>query len=111
MTFQAYSRQFNRLVRIETPDGDIEDFTTTDATWSLVHRQWAEIIPLSGDEEIAAKQINPRVTHRVRMRWETGISTTRIRFVHEGVTYWVASARNLDSRNRIWEFICREEWS
>jgi head-tail adaptor len=96
-------------VRVEKPDGDIEDFTDTAATWSLAFRQWAEIVPFTGDEEIASRQINPRLSHRIRMRWAKGVDTTRIRFVHEGTTYHVASAKNIDSRNRVWEFACREE--
>ena len=111
MTFDAYSKQFKNLVRVEKPDGDLEDFTTTDSTWSLAFKQWAEIIPLTGDEELTARQINPRASHRIRMRWSDGVDTTRIRFVHDGRTFWVASHRNLDYRNRVIEFICSEEKS
>ena len=109
MTFSAYSKQLRNLVTVQTPDGDIEDFTTTDATWSDSFKQWAEIMPLSGDEELTARQINPRASHRIRMRWDDKVDTTRIRFYHNDRTFWVASSRNLDYRNRIWEFICSEE--
>jgi SPP1 family predicted phage head-tail adaptor len=98
-------------VDIQIPDGDLEDFTSTDATWSLSFQQWAEIVPLSGDEEITAKQINPRASHRITMRWSDGVDTTRMRFVHQGVTYNVASSKNTDMRNRIWTFIVSEEKS
>ena len=99
------------MVSVQTPDGDLEDFTSTDATWTESFRQWAEIVPLSGDEEITAKKINPRASHKITMRWSGGIDTTRMRFAHEGVTYHVASSKNTDMRNRIWTFICSEEKS
>jgi len=109
MTVTAYSRQFKQLVRVEIPDGDIEDFTTTDATWSLAFKQYAEIMPLAGDEQVAALQINPRISQRIRMRWVDDYSTTRTRFVYGSRVFYVASTRNLDERNRIWEFWCVEE--
>lgn len=111
MTITAYSRQFRHKVEVQTPDGDLEDFTTTDATWSRAFVAWAEIIPLSGDEEITAKQINPRASHRITMRWTDQVDTTRLRFVHQGITYHVQSSKNNDMRNRIWSFICSEEKS
>lgn len=109
MTITAYSRQFKMLVRIEIPDGDVEDFTPTDATWSPLTKQWAEIMPLSGDEEVTAQQINPRASHRIRMRWNESYDTTRVRFVYGSRVFYVARGRNLDERNRIWEFLCIEE--
>jgi SPP1 family predicted phage head-tail adaptor len=111
LTITAYSKQFKRLVSIETPDGDIEDFVSTDATWSEIAKAWAEIIPLTGDEYIQAREINPRVSHRIRMRWNDDYDTTRTRFVWNGRTFHTARALNLDDRNRVWEFICSEEVS
>lgn len=60
---------------------------------------WAAIEPLSGQQYFAAKQTMSEVTHRVTMRYLSGVlSTMRLSF--SGRYFSIVSVINLDERNR-----------
>ncbi len=103
------SMQFRHVARVEEPDGDVEDFIDTPRTFSLVCRQYVQVIPLTGEELVEARKIHPRVTHRVRTRWFDRWTTSLMRFVMNGREFWSAAAKTLEEKNRVLEFLCTEE--
>lgn len=44
--------------------------------WSTVATRWVEIRPLSGKEPNTAQQASPRVTHKIVLRYLSGLDST-----------------------------------
>jgi SPP1 family predicted phage head-tail adaptor len=55
-------------------------------TWSTEAGLWAEIVPLSGREFIAAQATQAGVTTRITIRWRDGVSP-EMRIRHGSVIY------------------------
>lgn len=70
------------LVRLEQPAAGEPDAlgTPTPEHWESVADVRAAIEPLSGREIVSAKQVDPRTTHKVTIRWRAGVSA-RMRIV------------------------------
>ena len=45
-------------------------------TWATVATRWAQIRPLSGNERVTAMQVSELVTHRVILRYYSGLTTS-----------------------------------
>lgn len=54
--------------------------------WTPVATVWAEIVPLSGREFVAAQAAQAGVTTRITIRYRDGV-TPSMRILHDGVTY------------------------
>ena len=78
-----------------------EDPTTTECT------VWGSIEPLSGRELLLAQQIQATVTHRVRIRYHSGLDPS-MQIVFGTRTFDILSIINLEERNRELEIMCRE---
>jgi len=76
--------------------------------WVTLGSVWASVEPLRGKEYIEAQQVAANVTHRVRMRWYDGLTTTH-RILHGGRALNINAALNLDERNGVHELMCAEE--
>ena len=85
---------------------DIEIQSTTNTygsqseTWTVFLRQIsASIEPISGKEYFSSNTMNPEVTHKIRLRYHTGIDPKmRIKF---GTRYFdIQSVINFEERNR-----------
>lgn len=92
----------------------IEDFTVVqDAfgeevkTWQTFATRWGSVEPLRGRERWNAQQVHAEVTHRVTMRWLSGLSPT-MRVVHDGRNLDIDSIINPDERREMVELMCIE---
>ena len=75
--------------------------------WSDVATVWAEIMPLNGREVFVAQQPEGRVTHRVTLRWFSGV-TTDMRVVFNSRVFNIRSVLNTDERNQWLELMVEE---
>ena len=67
--------------------------------WETFLTSWASVEPLTGGERFAAQQIQSSVTHKIRMRYQPGITTEmRIKFGDRG--FDIDSTLNLEERGR-----------
>ncbi len=84
-------------------------------SWSnLAEGVWASILPLSGREFFAAKQMNSEVEVKIGMRWRPDI-TAKMKIVH-GPTcvckstateeYMIETPINVNGRNRELQIMC-----
>ncbi len=75
--------------------------------WSDVATLWASIEPLKGSERMSAQQLESRLTHRVRLRHRSGVTTAmRLKF---GVRIFnIRAVVNPAMRNRLLELLCEE---
>ena len=70
-------------------------------TWEDNTTVWAEVEPLSGSETLSAGQVKAHVTHRIRMRYDERLTTTRRILMAEGGstrTFHVIPPLNIEER-------------
>ncbi len=75
--------------------------------WSDVVTVWASIEPASGREAYAAQQLQGRVTHQVRMRYRSGV-TTGMRLVYGTRAFDIQSAVDEKGEGRSLLLTCEE---
>jgi SPP1 family predicted phage head-tail adaptor len=76
-------------------------------TWTAVATVWASVEPLSGREFFAAEHVQSEVTHRVRMRWQSGI-TPDMRVLFGGRVLKVEAVINYGERRTDLQLMCQE---
>lgn len=76
-------------------------------TWLDVGTAWASIEPLSGREATIVHQVDSRITHRVNMRYYSGLVATD-RLSLSGRTFGIVSVRNVDEMDREHEVMAQE---
>jgi SPP1 family predicted phage head-tail adaptor len=76
-------------------------------TWSVYATVQAFIEPISGREYIAAQSTPVDVTHRVRLRYLSGI-TPKMRVNYSTRIFDILSAIKVVERNRELQLMCRE---
>lgn len=68
---------------------------------------YAEITPVAGREVLEASATQAEITHEVKLRFVTGI-TSKTRVIHEGRTFEGVSVRNVQERDRELILSCTE---
>lgn len=74
-------------------------------SWSTVATVPAQVQPIAGREYVAMRQAQSVVTHRVRIRYTSGINTG-MRVQWGGTNFDIVEAINVDARNRQLELLC-----
>jgi len=98
----------NKRLDFETPNTVADTFgEETEAPYTLVASVWGSIEPLSGNELLRAQQTQAEVTHRVRIRYRTGI-TPKLRIAYADRYFNILSVINRGERNRELEIMCKE---
>lgn len=75
---------------IETPTEGVNSIGEPTLTYSTFATRWIALLPLSGAERVASLQNEGTVTHRVRMRYTSGLKP-KMRITSEGRTFEIAS--------------------
>lgn len=76
-------------------------------TWATFLECWAAVEPLAGREYIAARQTANEVTHRVRLRWQAGV-TDRMRVKFGSRVFRIEAALDVRERNIELQLMCVE---
>ena len=76
-------------------------------TWTTVHTVRAEVLPLSGREQLHLQQLEAAVTHRVTTRWIAGV-TPKMRLLFKGRPMNIRVAINLEERDLWLQMLCEE---
>ena len=84
-----------------------DSFNQPIATWSTFAQRYAELLPQSGREFIAARQIVPELQHLVNLRWLAGV-TPKMRVTLGARTFDILAVLDLEGRNRELQLACRE---
>lgn len=74
-------------------------------TWTTFLEVWASVEPIVGREYMAAQQTQSSVTHKVRMRYQPGV-TAGMRVAHDGEYLKIIDIKNIDSRKRELVLMC-----
>lgn len=105
--------QLNRRITIEqkkeTRGSTGEELVST-GDWITLCSAWANVIPLSGSEYVAGKEMESEVTVRVIIRARKDVTITNDMRVKDGTQYYeiVAPPREIYQRNRQLELLCKE---
>jgi SPP1 family predicted phage head-tail adaptor len=76
-------------------------------TWSTFATAQASIEPISGREYIAAQSTQADVSHRIRLRYLSGI-TPKLRVNYSSRIFDILSVININECNRELQLMCRE---
>jgi SPP1 family predicted phage head-tail adaptor len=89
---------------IETQDAD----GSMIETWTTFAMAQASIEPISGREYFAAQSTQADVTHRIRLRYLSGV-TPKMRVNYNSRIFDILSVININERNRELQLMCRED--
>ena len=96
-------------ITIQAPTEASDGIGGMTTTWSTFKTVWAAIWPLKGAEYIATAQTTSEITHKVRIRYLSGVTPKhRIKW---GTKYIdIESVINPDERNIYYEMMCKETY-
>lgn len=101
--------KLDKLVTIETPTrvrGAAGGYTTT---WSTHATAWASINPIRSREYFATQQEQGEVTHRIIIRYISGV-TYEMRVAYDGRLFYLQGPpRNIGEKDRQLELMVTEE--
>lgn len=85
-----HSGIMDHLATIETPTEGTNSIGEPTLTYSTFATRWIALLPLSGAERVASLQNEGTVTHRVRMRYTSGLKP-KMRLKSDGRTFEINS--------------------
>ncbi len=88
-------------------DGFGDPLEADDSHWNDVATTWAAIDPISGREFYAAEQSQSEVSHKVRLRYRSGI-TTAMRISFGNRRFKIISIIDWEERHESLLIMCKE---
>nr|PZN87051.1 MAG: head-tail adaptor protein [Pseudomonadota bacterium] len=96
-----------RRLRLEAPSYTSDEGGGAIVAWNPVTTLWAEVIPLSGGEELRADGLQSIAKYEVRIRYRADISP-EMRFVFDGRVLEIQAVRDIEGRRRWLSCLCEE---
>ena len=94
-------------VTIQQPVVAVNGYGERITTWSTVAVVWAAVEPLRGREFFDAEQTQAEVSHRVVLRYRSGMVAT-MRLLHLTRVLHIQAIIDVDERHRELQLMCRE---
>ena len=94
-------------VTIQQPVVAVNGYGERITTWSTVAVVWGAVEPLRGREFFDAEQTQAEISHRVVLRYRSGIDST-MRLLHLGRVLHIGTVIDVDERHRELQLMCRE---
>lgn len=94
-------------VTIQRVSQTLDSSRQTVDLWTTLADVWAAVEPLTGRELVNAQQIQPDVTHRVRIRHRDDV-TAKMRVLEGTRQLNIESVLNIEERDRELHLMCRE---
>lgn len=86
----------------------VNDYGEPVSSWDDVKTVWSSVNPIVGIEYFAAETVQSEITHKIRIRYTTGITTDmRIKF-NEDRYFSIISIINYQERNVEFQLMCKE---
>lgn len=82
--------EMHEKATVQTPTEGVNSIGEPTFTYSTFATRWIAILPLSGAERVASMQNEGTVTHRVRMRYTSGLKP-KMRLLAGGRTFEIDS--------------------
>ncbi len=104
---QLQEGDFRDLIVIEQPTRTADDRGGQSVAWGTFISPWARIDPQSGDKRMFAGQIRPTVSHKIYIRYQTGVLTT-MRVVFGSRTFAILAVIDFEELHEYIELRCEE---
>jgi len=89
--------------KVTVPDG----YGGVTSTWKDVATVWSSVEPLKGRELYAAQQVKAELSHRVRIRYMSGIKP-EMRIAFDNRTFEIEAIIDPEERHESLELLCSE---
>jgi SPP1 family predicted phage head-tail adaptor len=99
--------RFRHRVTIKDRVVTRDTYGEEDVTWADVATVWADVQPIRGREYLEMDQAQADLTHRVWLRWRTGVEPTMRLYLGSRVLQ-IESVIRPEERRIGLELICRE---
>jgi len=76
-------------------------------TWISSSKRWGSIRPLSGQELVSAKQVDPKVSHKIVIRYQEGLTTDQ-RLLNNSRVFNISSILNIQERDKLMVILAKE---
>jgi SPP1 family predicted phage head-tail adaptor len=96
-----------RQVALQTRIASKDTFGQASVSWTTTATTWADIEPLSGRELMAAQAQQAETTHKVSIRYRSGV-TPAMRVVYQGRNFNVLSVLDDDMAHKSLTLLCSE---
>lgn len=97
----------NKRIILQTATPTQDAFGEPALVWATLAERWAAVEPLTGNERFAAQQVNPRVSHKVTIRYLAAM-TSKARVLYGTRVLEVDAVLNPLERNESLELLCTE---
>lgn len=94
-------------IQIQQPVMIQDDYGSPVETWQTICEVWASILPLRGQELFQAQQWQSKISHKVTIRYRSGISP-RYRVLFGDRVFEVETVINVTELNRDVQMLCSE---
>ena len=101
------SGRLRHRVTIQSPVVATNGYGERIVTWSTVATVWAAVEPLRGREFFDAEQVQAEISHRVVLRFRSGINSS-MRLLHLSRVLHIQAIIDVDERHREMQLMCRE---
>jgi len=81
------------------------------SVWATLTTAWAAIWPISAREQVANQQIEGRITHKIRIRYQENITGANRVILRHRCFKLIGPPINIDERNRTLDLLCLESES
>lgn len=99
----------NHLATIEAYTQAVDSFGgTSGGAWATFGQAWVSILPLNGSEKYVSGEKHATATHKIRMRFLSGVNT-KMRIKAKGRTFEIVSIINPGERDKELQLIVEEE--
>ena len=98
---------FRHRVTIQQQGAGQDAWGAPSAGWSEVVTTWAAIEDQSGADQFSAEHYRADVTHRVRIRYRSGLSPD-MRILYDGREFDILHIVNVYERDRQLHLLCKE---
>ena len=94
-------------VVIQSVGSTYDDYGDLSDSWTTAASVWASIDPVSGQEKDIAGELSGVVTHKIKIRYRSGI-TTQNRITFDSRVFQIEAVRDWQERNIYLELQCKE---
>lgn len=101
------SQQLRHRVKLQSKSVVQDSYGQETITWTDEAQIWASIEPISGREYFLAKQVQAETTHRIRIRYYSGVRADW-RVLYGTRVFNIESVINPEEANKEIILMCRE---
>lgn len=105
---KTLASRLKHQITIQQPTRTSDGMGGFTQVWNTFATVRAAVEPLRGKEQFEHQQIQSSITHRIRIRYRSGI-TPKMRIQFEGTRYFhIHSVINIEERDREMQLMCEE---